>query len=505
MYHIVAYQRNHLGKNGKNPHPVFSLTLKIYKGRLEMKPNTLIIILSAFLFSTLAHANPLKVSTANPRYFVDSHGQAVVLVGSHTWTNFQDVGDTDPPQAFNWVEYLNFLQANNHNFFRLWTWEEAKWATFTTNDVWLSPLPFNRPGPGTALDGKPKLDLSSLNQSYFDRLRQRVIDAGARGIYVSIMLFNGFSVETKGYTGNPWPGHPFNKSNNVNNISGDPNSDNNGNEIHRLQIPSVTTIQEIYVKKVIDTVNDLDNVLYEICNECNPQSIAFQGQMVDYIKNYERTKPKQHPVGMTVAYPSGNNSDLFASKADWISPNSSGGYDTNPPASNGSKVVISDTDHIWGIGGDRYWAWKSFTRGLNILFMDEYDFWGADINNPTWVDVRKNLGYIKSYADRIALIAMVPSGSLASTGYCLASKYEYVVYAPSGGSLTVNLKNTPDDVVVEWFRPSNGQATSGGVVTGGSTRSFTPPFSGDAVLYLRSSAAPPNTLPSAPKNLRIVP
>jgi hypothetical protein len=31
-------------------------------------------------------------------------------------------------------------------------------------------------------------------------------------------------------------------------------------------------IQEAYVKKVIDTVNDLDNVLYEISNESRGSS-----------------------------------------------------------------------------------------------------------------------------------------------------------------------------------------------------------------------------------------
>ena len=37
-----------------------------------------------------------------------------------------------------------------------------------------SPQPFARTGPGDALDGKPKFDLTQLNDEYFDRLRQRV-------------------------------------------------------------------------------------------------------------------------------------------------------------------------------------------------------------------------------------------------------------------------------------------------------------------------------------------
>ena len=44
--------------------------------------------------------------------------------------------------------------------------------------------------------------------------------ARARGIHVSIMLFEGWSVERKGQVGNPCQGHPFNKANNVNGIDG---------------------------------------------------------------------------------------------------------------------------------------------------------------------------------------------------------------------------------------------------------------------------------------------
>ena len=70
------------------------------------------------------------------------------------------------------------------------------------------------------------------------------------------------------------------------------------------------------------------------------------------INEYQATKPKQHSVGMTVEWPNGDNDELFASDADCIVPNAY--YD--PPPADGSKVIIADTDHIWGIGGDRTWV-----------------------------------------------------------------------------------------------------------------------------------------------------
>jgi hypothetical protein len=78
-----------------------------------------------------------------------------------------------------------------------------------------------RPGPGAALDGKPRFDLTLFNQTYFDRVRSCVVAARDKGIYASVMLFNGFSIEGKGNVGgDPWQGHPFNPKNNVNGIDG---------------------------------------------------------------------------------------------------------------------------------------------------------------------------------------------------------------------------------------------------------------------------------------------
>ncbi|HRW07730.1 MAG TPA: DUF6298 domain-containing protein [Caldilineaceae bacterium] len=441
-------------------------------------------------------AGPLRVHPTNPRYFADGDGNLVYLTGSHTWSNFQDNGGSDPPPAFDYVAYLNFLTNHNHNFFRLWTWEESRWTTETgDDDYWFNPMPpYKRTGSGAALDGKPKFDLTQLEQSYFDRMRTRIIEAGQRNIYVAIVLFNGWSVAAaKGGFGsnNPWQGHPFNGGNNINGIDGDLNGDNSGEEVHTLGNAAVTAFQEAYVRKVIDTVNDLDNVLYEISNESDGSSEEWQYHMIHFIRSVEATKAKQHPIGMTVAWPDGDNADLYNSSADWISPN---GDISDPDVADGRKVVLLDTDHLCGICGDRAWVWKAFMRGNNPIFMDGYDGAGYgvggagfDFNNPTGVSLRRNLGYTRMYAERIDLAAMSPRGDLASTGYCLAklsASAEFLVYAPSGGQITVNLTGVTGEFHVEWFDPTTGTSVEGASIVGGATQSFTAPFDSDAVLYL---------------------
>ena len=425
---------------------------------------------------------PLKVHPSNPRYFMDAGGRPVLLTGSHTWSSLVDIGTTDPPEAFDFEAYLDLLEARNHNFIRLWTWELTRHVSGSTS--WSRPHPWVRSGPGTALDGKPKFDLSRFDQAYFDRLRQRVIAARDRGIYVAVMLFEGWGVQRSSHPWR-WDGHPFNPRNNINGVNGDPNGDGLGIEVHTLAVPAVRAIQEAYVRKVIDTVGDLDNVLYEIANEAGPYSTEWQYHMIRFVKNYQASKPKQHPVGMTFQYAGGSNRTLFASPADWISPNSTTGenYQSDPPAADGRKVIVSDTDHLWGVGGDRTWVWKSFLRGLNPIYMDPLDA------NATRDGARRAMGHVRAFSERLDLVGAVPRNALASSGYCLckatASGAQYLVWAP-GGRVTVDLSATGGTLAVEWFNPATGAATAGQPVPGGGSRAFVAPFSGDAVLFLRS-------------------
>jgi hypothetical protein len=448
-------------------------------------------------------AGPLRVSRANPRYFADPAGRIVYLTGSHTWNNFQDGGEADPPPAFDYGQYLRSLSDNGQNFFRLWCWEQVRGSPDTPRPYWYSPMPYVRTGPAAALDGKPRFDLSRFNDEYFARMRARVEQARRMGIYVSIMLFDGWSIEEKRRdVMSPWVGHPFNRENNRNGIDGDPDGNGQGEETHTLRVPAITALQEAYVRKVIETVGDLDNVLYEISNESSTGSTAWQYHMVRYIKQVEATRAKQHPVGMTSEFPNGDNAVLVASPADWISPNSSGAPMADPPVADGRKVIVDDTDHLCGICGSTEWAWKSFLRGRNPLFMDVYDGGYMPLTEVDPGDrhpeaLRRNLGYIRSYALRLELGRMLPHPELASSRYLLAypdsARGEYLAYIPGGmrpslkgRRISIDLRATPGPLAVEWFSPRFERTISRDSIQGGGIRELRAPFPiGDAVVYLR--------------------
>jgi len=382
------------------------------------------------------------------------------------------------------------MQKLNHNFIRMWIWEPVTWNTKANRENKLhtaAPQPWARTGPGMALDGKPKFNLKKFNPAYFDRLRRRVSAARDRGIYVSVMLFEGWAMQ---FSAGAWEGHPFHRQNNVNGIDGDKNKDGKGLEFHNLADPAVTALQEAYVRKVIDTVNVFDNVLYEISNENHPPSTEWQYHMIRYIKSYEKGKPKQHPVGITFQYRGGKNETLFKSPADWISPNREGGYRDNPPAADGRKVVLNDTDHLWGIGGNQGWVWKSFLRGHNPLFMDPYD--GVVLGkhfDPRWDPIRRSMGYTRMYADRMNLAAMRPRDNLASTKYCLAKPgAEYLVYKPTGDEDSITVKLKTGEYGYEWFDPSQGKVVSTGTIrANGRDKELRAPLKGDAVVYIARS------------------
>ncbi len=437
---------------------------------------------------------PLRVHPDNPRYFTDGSGKAIYLTGSHMGWEVQD-DSWGREHVFDYAAFLDFLVKHNHNLIRLWVVEHTRWDASNPRAV-ASPMPYRRTGPGNALDGRPKFDLQQFDPQYFKRLRERVVAAGERGIYVAVMLFQGFSIHKRPGR-NPWFGHPLNHHNNVNGIDGDANGDGDGRDVHTLANRAVTACQEAYVRKVVDAVGDLDNVLYEIANEAGVYSTDWQYHMIRFIKRYESTRPKQHPVGMTVQIPGrhNNNDVLFKSPADWISPNREGGYDTDPPAADGRKVIISDTDHH---GAKPYlerrtWVWKSFLRGHNPIFLDMYpdqetrqlDAIADDQLDPKWLPIRRAMGNARKLANRINLVAMVPKNDFASSEYCLTDPgREYLVYLPDGGSVSVDLSAVTGQLSVTWVNPSTGRAIRAGTAKREARRTFTSPFRGDALLYV---------------------
>jgi len=448
-------------------------------------------------------SGPLRVHPTNPRYFTDgSRGpggslRAIYLTGSHTWDNLVDMDRRDPPGAFDFSRYLGMLQKQGHNFIRLWAWDSTTLDSRANGALGkpfvhhAAPQPWLRTGPGLALDGKPKFDLSKHNPAYFARLRSRVQEAGKRGIYVSVMLFEGWGMMHGGRErgsappGWPWRSHPFHKDNNVNGVNGDTDGDDRTGEVHSLAVPAANKVQAAYIRRVVDTVGDLKYVLYEVINEGGRRD--WNRWVIETVRERERQRRVRHPIGLT-GHGAERLADMLDGAADWVSPGRLDGYGDDPPAWSRERPSLLDTDHIWGVGGSADWVWKAFTRGHNPLFMDPYEGVVLDEPRERWEQVRAAMGHARALADRLDLAAMTPRNGLASTGYCLAEPgVAYVAYLPAGGQVVLNLVGISGTFRAEWVHPLTGARIAGPTVEGGAQRSLTAPFGGPAVVLMSLS------------------
>jgi hypothetical protein len=492
--------------------------------------------------STTTSMGPLVKSGTNSHYFVNPQGQAVFLSGSHTWTDFQDLGSGGATTVSDFNAYVSFLTSHGHNATILWRKDLPQFCAWGAGGVWKidtsTGMPWVRSSTGGASDGGNKFDLNTFNQPYFDRLRARVIQLQQSNIYAVVQFFDGLqTVNNRCGTSSPsGDGYPFTGVNNINGVDDGYSSGTSGvNSYTMSSNNAISNYQDAYVKKLVDTLNDLPNVIWEISEE-GPSNSAnwWAPHMIGLLHAYEgggtfegatyTAKPFKHPVGWpTTQYP-GNDSSLYGSAADWIAPTLNASFPSVVATNNQGKVVFNDSDHalaytqILNSDGSvknqplRGYAWENFTSGAGgVVFMDPYEiYWqGSPVRNTCVTPVnavctggpdtkydpfRNNLGYIVNFATtKLDLVKMTPQGGLSSTGFCLAQTpatgAEYLVYAPNGGTFTVNLSATSRVLNIEWFNPSTGATTSGGTVTGGlSNQSFSAPFSGDAVLYLVDAA-----------------
>jgi hypothetical protein len=411
--------------------------------------------------------NTLRVSTTNPDYFTDNTGKAIYLTGA--W------GHADLESGFDFNAYLSWLSAEGHNFIRGYHEEEV------------APFPY-----APASSNPSKVDLTQFNASFFTTLHAEALAAQNAGIYFSMMLFNGWSVNTPGCpagadpTYNGWATNPYNAANNVNGINGDPNNAGCGTAIHTLNDSTITSLEDAYAVHLVTTMNDLNNLIWEICNECATDSTAFQERYIALIRATEAALPRQHPIWFSVEWPGGSNADLFSSAANVVAPNdSSGNYlgENNGPNATPPPMVMPDSDHLAApctLTPD--WVWRLFTRGMGGIV--EVDSNLDQTANPADASsacgsVNQAMAQARTLANQSNLIALTPQAGLSSTEYCLAhSGQEYLVYYPTGGTVNVDLSGNSNQFSATWLNTSTGAIQPGsGTVAGGGIAALSPPAS----------------------------
>lgn len=526
-------------------------------------------LLAALALATGAHAQvtcptepcahgPLTQSGTNSRYWVrPDTGKPVVLVGSHTWNDFQDIGTGGTAPAFDFNAFVSFLQAHGHNATILWKKDMPTECNWQLGLNWVqTPWPWNRNGPGNASDGQLKFDLTSFNATFFNRLHARALQLYQANIYAFIEIFDGNNSGSTRCGTNTSPngdGGPFTGVNNINGVNDNYTSGTAGVGAFTMTTTNgVTAAEDAFVQHLVSVMDDLPNVVYEIAEEQpgtsfsgtsgygGASSLTFWAPHVfSVIRAAEASLPIQHPVGigsMNSADFTGGDAALYASTADWIGPqinnNFANQFPANVAVNNQGKVVMNDSDHaqdpqtLLNANGtvndaqDRKWLWENITQGAgSVTLMDPYDIdfhttspvrntcpgsVANSICSPTssvdakWNPLRNAIGYVLKATNLLDLSSMTPQAALSSTGFALANTSAFnsgfLVYQPNSGAFTVNLTSQAGNVLtVQWLNPQTGVLTSAGTVNGGSAAQSFTAPSGTDAVLILIFQAPPVT------------
>ncbi|MDH3745711.1 MAG: hypothetical protein OES47_11490, partial [Acidobacteriota bacterium] len=324
------------------------------------------LLIPLLLLATAPTASAdLGVHPGNPRWLTDDGGRtALVLSGAHAWSLFQDY-DFSP--AFDADSYLKTLGASGHNFTRGWFWEDA----------YYSPLPYTR------ADGLYRLT-PPHNTAFVKRVRKRVGEAWRRDLYVSIMLFQGWSMDNQGgrRAPDPWPLNPYNRANTNEAVS---------KQQAALHIGRAQGQQLDYVTHLAEKLCSEPNIIWEIANEAHAESLGnetasnWQRNILEHLVS----KCDRHltwvscpaVIGLDTNRRRELNEAMYAMTSDLVAPCKVDSSAVSDPApADGRKVLIADSDHYGPEDISYEWVWKTFLRGQHPLFMDvtqTLDWWAG--------------------------------------------------------------------------------------------------------------------------------
>ena len=235
---------------------------------------------------------PIQLHPDNPHYFL-WRGKPTVLITSGE--HYGAVLNRD----FEYTTYLDTLATYGFNLTRTFSGVYCEHpGAFDIRDNTLAPAPgrlicpwARSDEPGYAGGGR-KFDLDQWDAAYLECLRGFVAAASERGIVVELVLFCPF------YRKKMWALSPMNARNNVNGVGA-----LRRDQVYTLEDEALTAVQEAVTRKLVETVQDCDNVYFEICNEPYARKVtdAWQAHIAGVIAQAEAHLPHRHLIAQNIA------------------------------------------------------------------------------------------------------------------------------------------------------------------------------------------------------------
>ena len=252
------------------------------------------LAIGAVLISSVASAaEPLSLHPDNGHYFL-FRGKPTILITSGEHYGAVVNADFD---IRSYMEELAIQTLNNTRVFSGAYVEPAGAFNIAKNTLAPDGKKFVCPWarsktPGYAGGGN-KFDLTKWDEAYFWRLKSLFREAGKRNIVVEMNLFCPM------YEDAQWKVSPMNAANNVNGIG-----KCGKHEVYTLdKNPDLLAVQEKMTRKIVQELNEFDNLYFEVCNEpyFGGVTMDWQHRIVDVIHETEKPLPNKHLVSMNIA------------------------------------------------------------------------------------------------------------------------------------------------------------------------------------------------------------
>lgn len=265
----------------------------------------------------MAQSNtPLQLHPNNPHYFLFKN-KPTVIVGSGE--HYGAVINLD----FDYKTYLQTLGKDKLNHTRLFTGAYIeKLGDFGIQKNTLAPvanrviLPWKRSKEAGYELGGNKFDLNQWDEAYFTRLKDFIAEANRNDVLVEVCLFSS-------HYGDSWNYSALNPKNNINKTA-----TIDYKTVNTLENGNILGFQERYVRKIVQELNQFDNIYFEIQNEpwadqadlvllrnefgdekdwrnqlqvVSQKSNDWQREVARWIKEEESKLPKKHLISQNIS------------------------------------------------------------------------------------------------------------------------------------------------------------------------------------------------------------
>ena len=421
-------------------------------------------------------AGALSILKSNPHYFEDPQGRPIILIGDYTWGAFSDLD-------YDYRAFLDSQKARGLNQCRLWIWWGAEQFPEETKYVGRSHIePYLRPGPGTASDGKPKYDLTRFNEKFFDRLRDLCSAARERGIFLQLITFDAWMLKHE----HLWKLHAYHRDNNVNGVDGDPNGTGKGIDgkagFCSMGNPKSMEFQKAYIRKLVDAVNEFENVYFEIANE-NYYSREWELHLCDFIHEYEKGKSRRH---LTMPRDLPSHSDVVQKWDPAIV------HRDILKKRELRQPLLFDTDWTINQKDDevRRATWSAVLSGGHFSYMDDsLEQFRLVPNQDKRAELHRQIDHLAAFVKQIKPWQMEPDKAVVKSGQAFAfvSSQELAAYLPGGGTVFLDLSRMKHRLTARWYNPRDGRFGEERMIRDASDSHFEAPGGGDWALLIRTA------------------